>query len=106
VMVDNGLVLVVDSAITDELQLEWDVRDLVRAIQDARKEAWYNVADRILLSVVSQDDASQPLIDIMLSTRKHYLEQETLSTVGWVDTSDISKEIELSGYTVTFALKK
>lgn len=37
--------------ITPELELEGYARDLVRFIQDGRKEADYDLADRISLSI-------------------------------------------------------
>jgi isoleucyl-tRNA synthetase len=40
-------VIALDTTITPELELEGYARDLVRIIQDMRKEANYDVADRI-----------------------------------------------------------
>jgi isoleucyl-tRNA synthetase len=61
--------LVVDTVITDELRLEGDVRDLVRAIQDARKEAGYNVADRITLSLKAKDASTNSgFVETLLAT--------------------------------------
>ncbi len=39
--------IALDTTITPELELEGYARDLVRIIQDMRKEANYDVADRI-----------------------------------------------------------
>lgn len=49
--VADGLVLSFDATITPELELEGYARDLIRQIQDARKEADYDLADRIQLSL-------------------------------------------------------
>ncbi|MDN4477239.1 isoleucine--tRNA ligase [Demequina sp. SYSU T00039] len=46
----GGFVLI-DTAITPELEAEGYARDLVRAIQDERKNAGLNVADRIVLTL-------------------------------------------------------
>ena len=46
-VLDSGSFVVLDIAITDELEAEGYARDLVRHIQDARKDAGFHVADRI-----------------------------------------------------------
>jgi isoleucyl-tRNA synthetase len=46
-----GTVIAMDTAVTEDLRLEGVARDLVRAIQDLRKEAGYEVSDRISLAV-------------------------------------------------------
>lgn len=47
----GGLVLLMDTVVTERLRLEGMARDLVRSIQDLRKEAGYLVSDRIHLSI-------------------------------------------------------
>jgi len=47
----GGLVLLMDTVITESLKLEGIARDLVRSIQDLRKEAGYEVNDRIHISI-------------------------------------------------------
>jgi len=55
---DGGFV-VLDTAVTPELEAEGLARDLVRRIQDARKAAGFDVSDRILLSLtLSPADAA------------------------------------------------
>jgi isoleucyl-tRNA synthetase len=44
---DEGLVVVIDTALTPELRTEADVRELARAIQDLRKDAGLALTDRI-----------------------------------------------------------
>jgi isoleucyl-tRNA synthetase len=48
---DEGLVVVIDTALTPELRTEADVRELERAIQDLRKDAGLALTDRIELWV-------------------------------------------------------
>jgi isoleucyl-tRNA synthetase len=52
---DEGLVVVVDTTISDELRAEGDARELQRAIQDLRKEAGMALDGRIELWLESGD---------------------------------------------------
>ena len=57
---DEGLVVVIDTALTPKLRTEGDVRELERAIQDLRKEAGLAVRDQIevWISGLSSDVAA------------------------------------------------
>jgi isoleucyl-tRNA synthetase len=46
---DEGLVVVIDTELTDELRAEGDARELSRAVQDLRKDAGLELTDRIEL---------------------------------------------------------
>lgn len=50
-MSGEGIVIAMDMVITEDLRLEGYARDLVRVIQDMRKEAGYEVSDRIRVNV-------------------------------------------------------
>jgi isoleucyl-tRNA synthetase len=45
----HGMVISLDTSITESLKLEGFARDIIRAIQDMRKEADYTVTDRVQL---------------------------------------------------------
>ena len=51
----SGLV-VLDTAVTPELEAEGVARDLVRVVQQARRDAGLDVADRITLTVQAPDE--------------------------------------------------
>jgi isoleucyl-tRNA synthetase len=51
VLNEGTLTVALDTEITEELSQEGDVRDLVRGVQNARKEAGLDVTDRIVLSI-------------------------------------------------------
>ncbi len=48
---DEGLVVIIDTEITDELRAEGDAREVQRAVQDLRREAGLELDDRIALVV-------------------------------------------------------
>ncbi|MFS3129270.1 isoleucine--tRNA ligase [Nocardioides sp. Bht2] len=52
----GGGFVVLDVVLTEELEREGAARDLIRAVQQARKDAGLDVADRIALSVTGPDD--------------------------------------------------
>ena len=85
-----GMVLAMDTAITEGLKLEWYARDIIRLIQDMRKESDYNVTDRISLSIIGEksDHIKSLFSDMIMS--------ETLSTlVDQIDTPDTIREEEI-----------
>jgi len=53
---DRGVVVALDTHITEDLKLEGLARDLIRQIQDMRKEAGYNVEDRITVGLTLEGD--------------------------------------------------
>ena len=58
---DDGLVVVIDTELTDELRAEGDARELQRAIQDLRRDAGLELDDRISLVVTLPDGAADVL---------------------------------------------
>jgi isoleucyl-tRNA synthetase len=95
-----GMVISMNLEITRELELEGYARDIVRHIQEARKEVGYNVDDRISVNIkVGWLEAILASYDIT---------SETLSTLdNSLETGDIVKEIELSEtLTAIIILKK
>jgi isoleucyl-tRNA synthetase len=57
----NAGVVVLDTAVTDELAMEGTARDLVRSVQNVRRELGLEVTDRIALDL-SGTDRLQPLL--------------------------------------------
>ncbi|HEX4998131.1 MAG TPA: isoleucine--tRNA ligase [Terriglobia bacterium] len=68
----GGVVVALSTAITPELELEGDARDLVRAIQDLRKDAGFEFSDRIVLGLDGAAD--------IVAAHGDYLSNETLAT--------------------------
>ena len=59
-MLPRGGFVVLDTALTAELEAEGTARDLVRAVQQARKDAGLQVSDRIALSIAAPTRPSAP----------------------------------------------
>ena len=78
-MLPRGGFVVLDTEVTPELEAEGVARDLVRSVQQARREAGLDVSDRIALTVSGPDD-------VLAAARTHeqLVAGETLATsVGY-----------------------
>lgn len=94
-----GMVISMNLELSQELVIEWYARDIVRHIQEARKEAWYQVDDRITINIIT------PELEAILAS--YNIASETLSTLDTSLTSwDIEKEIQLWETTAKIILKK
>jgi isoleucyl-tRNA synthetase len=71
---DGGASVALDLTVTPELRLEGLARDLVRAVQDLRKEAGLKVSDRIELAVVAAGEVAEAV-----RAHQDYLQAETLA---------------------------
>jgi isoleucyl-tRNA synthetase len=71
---DKGVTVAVDTDITPELLREGYARDLVRAINNMRKDAGFDISDRIELAYEAQGEAAQAISDF-----GEYIQQETLA---------------------------
>ena len=73
----NDALVILDTTITPELEAEGIARDLVRMIQQARKDADLNVSDRIDLHVDAQANIAQALKEHAV-----YVMEQTLSKLS------------------------
>jgi len=74
----GGTLVALNTAVTPELRLEGAARDLVRSVQDARKQAGLAISDRIALFV--RADAERELLEQTLAAWGDYIRAETLAT--------------------------
>ena len=87
-----GGFVVLDLELTDELRAEGYARDVVREVQDARKTAGLDIADRITLTLLVPDDAVAAV-----ETHRELIARETLAvrvTVTGNGTAPLSVAVE------------
>jgi isoleucyl-tRNA synthetase len=77
----GGGFVVLNTEVTPELEAEGLARDMVRAIQQARKDAGLNVSDRISTSVTAKPDVVEALLANaeLVKTETLTIELETLA---------------------------
>jgi isoleucyl-tRNA synthetase len=98
---DFGMVIAMDGTLTQELIDEGLSRDLVRQIQEARKEAGFDVDNHIEVVIVWDT------IGKTIENFRDYIEKETLSTIKTeIDRVDYEKELELEAGNVGLKLKR
>jgi isoleucyl-tRNA synthetase len=94
VAADHGVVVSLDTTVTDALQLEGDARDLIRAIQRLRKKAGLSFTDNITLHVDGAED--------ILKQFGELITQETRSTLGEAGGDDHTMELADNKVTIRF----
>ena len=96
-----GMVITMDDKINEELKQEWFARDIVRHIQEARKECNYNVDDRIFIKIESNELAET------IANFANYIETETLSKIdNSINSPDLEKDISIEEIKIKLSLKK
>lgn len=94
---DHGITVALDVTLTDELREEGIARELVNRIQNLRKDAGFDVTDRIAVQV-----GSHPQIDAALKSKLGYICSETLATdFELVDGLEAGTDVELDEQVTT-----
>jgi isoleucyl-tRNA synthetase len=93
----------IDTNITPELKLEMEAREIIRAIQEGRKKAGFNVEDRISLGYTGKDSvfANTELAELIA--------HEVLATsvqFGVLADADYSETVDIEGESFTLSLKR
>jgi isoleucyl-tRNA synthetase len=71
----NNGVVILDIELNETLEAEGIARDIVRLVQESRKKAGLNVADRIALHLVGE-----PALDGIIDTWQDWIGEQTLAT--------------------------
>ena len=96
-----NIVVVLDAELTPELQIEGLARDVVRQVQQARREADLVVTDRIKLWLEGSEDLLQAV-----NTHESYVASQVLATEILIgkDGEHVT-EVEIEGHTLTIGLR-
>ena len=97
---DGNGVVIVDLSLNDDLLAEGTARDIVRAVQQARRDAALDVSDRISLTL-GLDDSTAARIKSYLD----YVAGETLATTLVIDAS-LPRTIDAEDVTIGVALER
>ena len=97
---DGDGVVIVDLTLTDDLIAEGTARDIVRAVQQARRDAGLDVSDRISLTL-GLDDETAKRVDSYLG----YISGETLATSLAIDGS-LPRTITTEDVTIGVGLER
>jgi len=102
---DRGVLVVLDTTLTPELEAEGRAREVVRLIQDARKRAGFNVSDRIHVRYDASDGVAEAF-----AQHAAYIQRETLATkleAGLDAVTDWQRvEAEIDGVPVVVAVQR
>ena len=104
---ENGVLAALDTTLTPDLVAEGIAREVVRYIQDARKNAGFAISDRI--NVVIDGVDNDPLLTTTIATWHDYMCTETLAeqlVLGKGLPGAHSETLELDDKTLTIAVSK
>tara|TARA_Y100001970_G_scaffold192631_1_gene234085 strand:+ start:204 stop:3521 length:3318 start_codon:yes stop_codon:yes gene_type:complete len=100
---NNLFKVAINTSINEDLKLEGLIRDLIRHVQNFRKESGLDVSDRINLSINSNND-----LDKAIKKYKKYFMNEVLGVNIRLDGKDLtySTDIEIAGQKFVLSLSK
>ena len=101
---DNNLVLALNTVLNDELQAEGLAREFVNRIQNLRKEAGFEVTDRIIIQLEGLDDKMKKAV----KAENDYIANETLADKISIEgiSADFNREVTIEDKKITIGLVK
>ncbi len=99
---DMGITVVMDTVVTDELKAEGVEREIISKIQSMRKDAGFEVVDRITVNYVTEDE----------SVKNAFVNGKDLKSVVLADSvtegkaEGFEKELDVNGASVTVIINK
>ncbi len=98
---DKGLTIVLDTKVTEELKAEGNERELISKIQSMRKDAGFEVTDRINVNYVCESEA------IKSAMKSNSLKSVVLAeSVIEGDAQGFDKELDINGESVKVIINK
>ena len=100
---ENDLTVVLDITLTEDLVLEGLLREIIRNAQILRKEANFNIEQRVYLNIVSKDEDVVKVISKYADKIKQEVLAEKFNEFKFE--ADIEKTLTVSDKEVTISLK-
>ncbi len=101
---ERGLSVAVDTEISHELKLEGIAREFVNRVQNMRKEADFDVVDRITIGFESSEEVKEAVVSM-----NDYIKQETLAEkieMNKLEVSDFDKSWEIEGSECIISIRR
>ena len=99
---DGALTVALDITVTDELRNEGIARELVKRIQNLRKESGFEITDRIRIQLQHQTET-----DKAVNAFADYIAQQVLAdSIVLVDQMEQPVTLDLEGFTVNISVQK
>lgn len=98
----NGVSIVLDITIDESLMKEGLSRELIRAIQVLRKEANFNIEQRIGLYIETEDET---LKDVVNTYKDKIISEALVNNYGDMQDPTMDKTVEIGGESVRIKLK-
>ncbi|MFO0879226.1 MAG: class I tRNA ligase family protein [Gemmataceae bacterium] len=101
-VLDRGTQVAIDARITPELAAEGMARDVIRQVQELRKQSGLEMEDRITLYLATASDLLQTAIE----AHREYIAGETLTSAWANSLQGKSVHVKVEGNELTIALQK
>ena len=79
VVVLESCIVKLDTKLSEDLIQEGIANELIRNIQECRKQANLDISDRIYLEIISLESSGNSILDTVKNQYKSYIEKTTLS---------------------------
>ena len=99
---DNGITVVMDKHLTPELIEEGFVRELISKIQTMRKEAGFEVMDRIKVYA----DGNEKIRDILAANKAQIMHDVLADDIIYGETKGYTKDWKINTEAVTLGVEK
>lgn len=101
---EDGFVVVLDTTVTEELKHEGYAREIIRYIQEMRKQTGYEVYERIYLQVKAEGEMEQAVTEFADYIKRETLAVELQQSGEFI--YDKEETVEVDGQKVVIAVKK
>jgi isoleucyl-tRNA synthetase len=98
---EGRLTVALDITITDELRKEGIARELVNRIQNLRKAKGFEITDRIIVKIVSDNATDEAVAD-----NSDYIRNQVLADEILIVNEQLEDEIEIDDISLTVSIHK